>query len=92
MTGRASLPMIEPLLPDERLSQDDQAARREAEHLACAVAAQQRRAATAAHSTPGICSNCGEACAGLAVYCDLECRGEHETRLKRQARTGQGRG
>lgn len=65
----------------ERLSADDMATRREAEFLAAALRVQAGRAAAAAH-TPGTCGNCRELCLPLAVYCDEDCRADHEWRLR----------
>ncbi len=75
------MPLIDPPDPAERLSADDLATRREAEHLASAIAAQARRAARTPASTPGVCTNCGERCLPRAVYCDADCRADHERRL-----------
>lgn len=65
----------------ERLSADDMATRREAEFLAAALRVQAGRAAATAH-TPGVCGNCREVCLPLAVYCDEDCRADHEWRLR----------
>ncbi len=83
-----SRPLIEPLDPAERLSPDDLATRRDAEQLASAMAAQAERAAKE-RSSPGVCLNCGQRCHPAAVYCDAECRADHEERQCRQRRTGQ---
>ena len=64
--------------PTERLSADDQATQREAEFLASALAAARRPVAP---SAPGVCLNCGARLASLAVYCDADCRADHEHRL-----------
>jgi len=77
------MPTCAPLIevdPAERLSADYQASQREAEFLAAALRVHAVRAATAARGLPGICSNCGEACAPRAVYCDAMCRADHEAR------------
>jgi len=66
--------------PGERLSADDMATRREAEFLERALAARASAAARGASSTPGVCSNCGSACAAAQVYCDADCRADHERR------------
>ena len=74
--------------PHERLSADDLATQREAQFLAQALTVQQQ-AAKATRSNPGRCANCGTACLPLAVYCDDECRADHEHRqsiLRRQGR------
>jgi len=73
----------------ERLSADDQATQREQQFLAAALAAQQE-VSQAVISRRGTCSACGAQCLPLAVYCDDECRAEHEQRqliLRRQGRT-----
>lgn len=73
---------------NERLNEDDMATRREGEFLAAAIRAQAQRAAAGGKSTPGLCGNCGAQCHPAAVYCDDECRADHETRVRRAARTG----
>jgi RNA polymerase-binding transcription factor DksA len=78
--------------PLERLSADDQATQREEEFLADALIEQQRQArAEAALAKPGVCSNCGQACLPAAVYCDADCRDDHEKRRAVKARTSAGR-
>lgn len=67
---------------NERLSADDMATRREAEFLAAALRVQAAQAAATAH-VAGVCGNCREACLPLAVYCDEDCRADHEWRLRR---------
>lgn len=70
-------------------SPDDVATEREAQFLAWSLAEQQRRAAAQAASTPGTCRYCGQAVASLAVYCDADCRADHEAEqrtLRRQGR------
>ena len=74
------------LLPDagdepERLSADDMATRREEEFLVAALREQAARAALV-KADKGKCSNCGEACLPLAVYCDADCRDDHEARQR----------
>lgn len=86
MTG--SVPLIDPLPPDERLCEEDMAARREAEFLADALAVQALRAAGGCVVQQGVCSNCGQACLPRAVYCDADCRADHEARLAVLARQG----
>ncbi len=77
--------LIEPLTPGEHLSPDDQATRREAEFLAQALVLQQARAAGMVVER-GVCTSCGARCLPRAVYCDAECRADHEQRLARLAR------
>jgi hypothetical protein len=67
--------------PDERLSADDMATRREEEFRAAAVRNHLAAARRTEHSQPGVCMNCREPCLPLAVYCDRECRADHEQRL-----------
>lgn len=79
-------PLIEPLDAAERLSPDDMATRREAEFLADAMAGHQR-AAGASGVPRGVCAYCGRQCLlSTWVYCDTQCREEHEEQLARQAR------
>lgn len=73
--------------PSERLSADDQATQRDAEFLAAALARQAVRVAGVRH-VQGVCSNCGVACLPLAVYCDEDCRADHERRLQVLRRQG----
>lgn len=79
--------------PDERLGQDDMATRREGEFLAAALELQRDRAAASRAAAEGVkrlgrCFNCGELCLPQAVYCDLDCRADHEKRLRVRARQG----
>lgn len=83
----ASRPLIEPTAPDERLSAEDLASRRADEFLADALAVQVRQAGHTMIKL-GVCSNCGERCHAAAVYCDPECRTDHEGRLRILARQG----
>jgi len=66
-------------------SVDDMATLYEEQFTACAVAAARRPVAAA---PAGVCGNCGAALASLAVYCDPECRADHEHRLAAQRRAG----
>jgi len=79
-------PLIEPLPPSERLSDEDLATRREAELLADALAVHELRARGGDVIEAGRCSNCRQCCAPAAVYCDADCRADHEARMLRQAR------
>ena len=72
--------MTEQRDPCERLSADDQATQREAEFLARALLQHDVRAARAVPGVPGVCSNCAARCLPLAVYCDEDCRADHEQR------------
>lgn len=73
--------------PAERLGPDDMATRREAEFLAAALRAQSAHAALPG-AVPGACSNCGAVCLPQAVYCDADCRADHEQRLRVLGRQG----
>ena len=48
--------------------------------LQCVVTllAQQLQAAATPAAGQGVCANCGGACLPLAVYCDSDCRSDHE--------------
>lgn len=52
------------------------------------AARQQQRlhAQAAPRGTPGVCSNCEQRCLPTAVYCDEECRADHERRELFRAR------
>ncbi len=77
--------------PTEVLTPDDQATVREAEFLARALQQQQVHAASE-HAPAGVCANCGATCLPRAVYCDAECRADHEARRLRARRLGLPRG
>lgn len=70
----------------ERLGPDDLATLREAQHLQAALAAQRLRAQRGEGDKPGTCSNCGAACLPLAVYCDDDCRQDHQHRTAVRSR------
>ena len=74
----------------ERLSADDLATQREAEFLSRALLQQRLRATGEPAAVQGECTNCGERCSPLTVYCDPECREDHEVRLQQLARRGRG--
>ena len=74
----------------ERLSPDDQATQREEQFLASALAAQQQAGARR-QGTPGRCAYCTSVCLPLAVYCDDECRRDHEQHLQVLRRQGRSR-
>lgn len=73
--------------PSERLGEDDMATRREGEFLAAALRAHSRTAALH-KATPGTCANCAAVCLPQAVYCDEDCRADHELRRKVLGRQG----
>jgi hypothetical protein len=75
----------------ERMSADDQATARDAEFLADALLAQRLAASRAGPLPRGVCANCAEVCLPLAVYCDDECRADHEVRLAAERRQGRAR-
>lgn len=66
----------------DRLSEDDQAVA--ASELFRAAALQRRATSVAAGAVPGTCANCGERCLPMAVYCDADCRDDHERREGRR--------
>jgi len=70
----------------ERLSPDDMATLRDEQFLQAGLLAQQAAAARAPKGRAGTCSNCGEACLPSAVYCDEDCRADHQHRLTVQQR------
>lgn len=74
--------------PGERLGPDDMATRREGEFLAHALRAQHAAAAATVGAKPGTCCNCGAGCLPQAVYCDEDCRADHEQRRRILARQG----
>lgn len=74
--------------PTERLSPDDRATQAEAEFLADALLARRAQAMKAPELPRGVCANCGELCLPRAVYCDADCRGDHELRQGADARRG----
>lgn len=76
----------------DRLSPDDQAARTTEQLQAGALLAQQLRAQGGAYIERGRCCNCGAQCLPSAVYCDAECRADHEARTLAQARQRSPRG
>jgi hypothetical protein len=71
--------------PSERLSPDDMATRREEEFRAAAI---QRALGATYTGRPGVCSNCTAFCLPLAIYCDEDCRSDHEERLAAARRVG----
>lgn len=72
---------------NERLSGDDLATRLEGQALASALAQQGAAAASQRHR-PGKCANCQQPCLPLAVYCDDDCRDDHERRVAIRRRQG----
>ncbi|MFG6413816.1 hypothetical protein ACG02S_07870 [Roseateles sp. DC23W] len=102
MTGRAfvswpdarSLPERPPLTDDdvtERRGAEDMAVLHAEQLLSAAMLDHQRAAAAAPASLPGVCTNCGDACLPRAVYCDDDCRDDHEARVQTLRRQGAGR-
>lgn len=74
----------------ERRSPDDEAQFTTERLLAAALQEQQRRARLAPRAVQGVCSNCGERCLPTAVYCDAECREDHEARERKRMRGAAG--
>lgn len=71
--------------PERPSSVDDMATLREAQFTAWAVAAARKPVQGGA---PGVCGNCGAVLPNVAVYCDPECRADHEHRQAAQQRAG----
>lgn len=69
--------------PSEHLTADDQAALQSAQFAERALLVQRLAASAAPRAVPGRCANCGGACAAPAVYCDEDCREDHERRRGR---------
>lgn len=67
---------------NERVVEDDQGAHRAAQFQERALLQQRLRAARQPAAEPGVCTNCRSACLPLAVYCDTDCRADHELRLR----------
>lgn len=72
----------------EVLTPEDQAARHAELQLQAAMANHRHAAARTPVALPGWCANCGAACLPRAVYCDADCRADHEARLQALARGG----
>lgn len=72
----------------ERLSPDDTATVREQEFLAAALGEQRLAAQRAEPVTRGQCANCGEHLPPKWVYCDEDCRADHESRQTIERRLG----
>lgn len=71
----------------ERLNADDQAARAADWFLDEAMREHLRKRGGEALQR-GTCANCEEACAEQAIYCDADCRADHERRLAALALAG----
>ena len=67
---------------------DDLASRRADEFLAMALIGQQAKAEGGRAVQAGTCTWCGQRCMARAVYCDADCRADHETEQRRRARQG----
>jgi hypothetical protein len=72
----------------ERLGAEDMAALHSEQLLSAAMLDHQRAAAAAEASRPGVCTNCDGACLPRAIYCDDDCRRDHERRMQTQRRQG----
>lgn len=81
-------PLLDPVQPGDHLTPDELAARAGDEFLAGAVLEQQLRAQRQAPVRRGVCLNCDQSCHPQAVYCDAECRADHEARSAAAQRTG----
>lgn len=76
----------------EVLNDEDMAAHRADEFLALAKLDHETRARGGAVILRGVCSFCDQACSPLAVYCDADCRDDHERELAALARAGRAGG
>ena len=72
----------------ELRSQDDLAAHRADEFQALALLEHGSRALAAPSLPRGVCASCGERCVPAAVYCDADCRADHELQLDARRRNG----
>lgn len=68
--------------PSEHLTADDQAALQAAQFEERALLAHMLAAAAAPRPVPGVCANCAGICTAPAVYCDEDCREDHERRRR----------
>jgi hypothetical protein len=76
----------------ERLSADDEAQRTAALHTEAALYEHRLRAqrSSLGAGRPGRCANCLERCLPTAVYCDEDCRDDHEARERARLRGAAG--
>lgn len=65
----------------ERMGPDDMATLRDEQHLQAALLRQRQAAMAMPGSKPGTCSNCSQPCLPAAVYCDEDCRADHQHRV-----------
>ena len=79
--------LIGPHDPTEVSTVDDVATRHAEEFLALALLDHRQRAQQVGGQA-GTCRNCGEQCMPRAVYCDSDCRDDHERQLSAQRRQG----
>ena len=74
--------------PTEVRTADDVASRRADEFLAMALLSQRVKADGGMAVLPGLCTWCSQRCLPAAVYCDPECRADHEAELRTLTRQG----
>ena len=72
----------------ERLSPDDTASLREAEFLEAALCGHRAKVEKAGAVANGECANCGQPLPSDWVYCDQDCKDDHEHRLVIERRQG----
>lgn len=72
----------------EGATTDDQATRRADEFLALAMINQQCKAEGGVVVQAGVCTWCGERCMQRAVYCDADCKADHEAELATLVKQG----
>ena len=68
--------------------EDDLAAHRADGFLALALFEHHSRALAAPALPRGGCASCGERCLPAAVYCDPDCRADHELQMAARRRNG----
>ena len=86
MTSVRTEGLLGPLDRTELSTAEDQAARSAAEHLAVALLNQSCKQGQPTRA--GVCTWCGQRCTSTAVYCDADCRADHEAQCDRQRRRG----
>ena len=74
--------------PTEVRNAEDMAAHRADEFLALALLSHQVKAQGGMAVLPGVCTYCQAQCHPRAVYCDTDCRADHEAELRTLARQG----
>ena len=87
MTARAAAGLSEWDRTDVQ-GPDDLAAHRADEFVALARMAQALRSQGGQVLQRGVCASCAAPCAPQALYCDADCRADHEREMAALARAG----